>query len=135
MVAVKRTTYEVIAKRDGGSWLLRVPAVDRSTQALRLDQAEEMARDLISIMTGLPPESFEIEITTKLDPELSGLLAQVARAKAEAVEHQQQASRLQRQAVRVLTDSGLTVRDTGRLLGLTHQRVAQLRSEQRSTDG
>lgn len=135
MVAMNRMRYEVLASRDGDSWLLRVPAVDRSTQALRLDQAEEMARDLIAIMTNRPSDSFDVEITTRLDPELSDLLSQVARAKSEAKERQEEASRLQRRAVRALTESGLTVRDTGRLLGLTHQRVAQLRAEQRSADG
>ena len=132
---MNRMRYEVLASRDGDSWLLRVPAVDRSTQALRLDQAEEMARDLIAIMTNRPSDSFDVEITTRLDPELSDLLSQVARAKSEAKERQEEASRLQRQAVRALTESGLTVRDTGRLLGLTHQRVAQLRADQRSADG
>lgn len=135
MVAMNRMRYEVLASRDGDSWLLRVPAVDRSTQALRLDQAEEMARDLIAIMTNRPSDSFDVEITTRLDPELSDLLSQVARAKSEAKERQKEASRLQRRAVRALTESGLTVRDTGRLLGLTHQRVAQLRAKQRSADG
>ena len=132
---MNRMRYEVLASRDGDSWLLRVPAVDRSTQALRRDQAEEMARDLIAIMTNRPSDSFDVEITTRLDPELSDLLSQVARAKSEAKERQEEASRLQRQAVRALTESGLTVRDTGRLLGLTHQRVAQLRAEQRRADG
>lgn len=132
---MNRKRYEVLASRDGDSWLLRVPAVERSTQALRLDQAEEMARDLIAIMTNRPSDSFDVEITTRLDPELSDLLSQVARAKSEAKERQEEASRLQRRAVRALTESGLTVRDTGRLLGLTHQRVAQLRAEQRSADG
>ncbi len=125
-----RKTYEVIAQRDGNSWLLRVPAVERSTQALRLDQAEDMARDLIAIMSGKPEDSFDVEITTNLDPELTALISEVVRVKAEAAERQKAASLAQRQAVRKLTESGYTVRDTGRLLGLTYQRVAQLRADQ-----
>jgi len=129
-----RKTYDVIAQRDGKSWLLRVPAVERSTQALRLDQAEDMARDLIAIMTGQPEGSFDVEITTNLDPDLSSLISEVALAKAEAAERQKVASLAQRQAVRKLTESGYTVRDTGRLLGLTYQRVAQLRADRDSAD-
>ena len=126
-----RRTYEVIAQRDGNYWMLRVPAVERSTQALRLDQAEEMARDLIAIMTGKPADSFDVEIKTNIDPELTALVSEAALAKAEAVERQKVASLVQRQAVSKLTESGYTVRDTGRLLGLTYQRVAQLRAEQK----
>ncbi len=131
---MSRKTYEVIARRDGKTWLLRVPAVDRSTQALRLDQAEDMARDLIAIMTGKPEDSFDVEITTNLDPELSALISEVILAKAEAAERQKAASVAQRLAVRKLTESGYTVRDTGRLLGLTYQRVAQLRADQHDSN-
>jgi len=127
-----RETYEVIAQRDGESWLLRVPAVERSTQALRLAQAEDMARNLIAIMIGKPEDSFDVEVTTNLDPELSALISEVAVAKAEAVERQKAASLVQRQAVRKLTESGYTVRDSGRLLGLTYQRVARLRAGQKT---
>ena len=127
-----RKAYEVIVQRDGRFWQLRVPAVERSTQALRLDQAESMARDLIAIMTGKPEDSFDVEITTNLDPELTMLISEAALAKAEAAERQKAASVAQRLAVRKLTESGYTVRDTGRLLGLTYQRVAQLRAGQKT---
>ena len=131
---MERRRYEAIAQRDGDSWLLRVPMVERSTQALRLDKAEEMARDLIAVMTGAPADSFDVEVTTRLEPDLSAHLSRVAQAKVEAAERQREASALQREAVRKLTESGLTVRDTGRLLGLTYQRVAQLRAERRTAD-
>ena len=130
-----RTKYEVIAQRDQSFWLLRIPAVERSTHALRLDQADDMARDLIAIMTGEPEDSFDVEITTHLEPELSALISKAALAKSEAAERQKAASLAQRQAVRKLTESGLTVRDTGRLLGLTYQRVAQLRDDQNAGHG
>ncbi len=88
-----------------------------------------MARDLIAIMTGDSEDAFDVEVTTKLDPKLSALLSEVRAAKAEAAERQKVASTVQREAVRQLVESGYTVRDTGRLLGLTYQRVAQLRAD------
>jgi hypothetical protein len=83
-------------------------------------------------MIGEPEDSFDVEITTNLDPELTALISEVTVAKAEAAERQKAASLVQRQAVRRLTESGYTVRDTGRLLGLTYQRVAQLRAGQKT---
>ena len=130
-----RKTYDATARRDGKFWLLHVPEVDRYTQALRLDQAEDMVRDLVSIMTGESEDSFDVDVIVDLDPELNALISDAVTAKAEAVARQQAASRAQRDAIRRLTESGYTVRDTGRLLGLTYQRVAQLRSEQDPSRG
>jgi len=43
--------YEVEAELDGRFWLVRVPAIDRSTQARTIREVPEMAKDLITIMT------------------------------------------------------------------------------------
>jgi len=125
-----RKTYQVTAQRDGDYWLLDVPAIGRATQSRRLDQADDMVRDLIAIMTDKPEDSFDIDLVVDLDPKLTRLISEVVVAKEEAARLQEAASAAQRQAIARLTRKGFTARDTGRLLGLTHQRVAQLRTEQ-----
>jgi hypothetical protein len=125
---MSREVYEATALRDGRFWLLRVPAVGRSTQAHRLDQAEDMVRDLVAIMTGKPADAFEVNVVVELEPELRALISEAVAAKADAAARQQAASIAQREAISRLAESGYTVRDTGRLLGLTYQRVAQLRA-------
>ncbi|HEX6498731.1 MAG TPA: hypothetical protein VF054_06820 [Micromonosporaceae bacterium] len=40
--------YRIRAEREGRFWLLTVPELDVVTQARRLTEAEEMARDLIA---------------------------------------------------------------------------------------
>ncbi len=57
-----RPAYIAIAVPTEGVWYVEAPQVDRATQALRADEVDMMARDLIHIMTDLPPESFDIEI-------------------------------------------------------------------------
>lgn len=131
---MSREVYEATALRDGRFWLLRVPAVGRSTQAHRLDQAEDMVRDLVAIMTGKPADAFEVNVVVELEPELRALISEAVAAKADAAARQQAASIAQREAISRLAESGYTVRDTGRLLGLTYQRVAQLRAAQETRD-
>lgn len=48
--------------RDGQFWLIRVPEVDRATQARHLREVEAMARDLIAIMEDVAPDSFALDV-------------------------------------------------------------------------
>lgn len=90
-----------------------------------------MVRSLISIMTGEPEDSFDVEIRPELDSTLSDVVLRALAAKGRAAGAQAEASNLQRQAARLLTESGMTIRDAGDLLGITHQRVAQLLASRR----
>jgi hypothetical protein len=121
-----RKIYQATAERDGPFWLLDVPEIERVTQARRLDQAELMVRSLVSIMTGEPEDSFDVAIQPQLEAALSDVVLRAVAAKGRAVAAQAEASNLQREAVRSITESGMTIRDAGDLLGITHQRVAQL---------
>ena len=124
----RRRVYQATAERDGDVWLVKVPAVERVTQARRLDQAGAMARSLISIMTGEPDDSFDVQVRPRLEPALAELADTATNARARAAQAQADASTALRQAARTLCDSGLTIRDVGAILGVTHQRVAQLLS-------
>jgi hypothetical protein len=121
-----RKVYRATAERDGRFWLLNVPEIERVTQARRLDQAEMMVRSLISIMTGEAEDSFDVDIHPQLETALSDVVVRALAAKGRAAAAQAEASNLQREAARALTESGMTIRDAGDLLGITHQRVAQL---------
>jgi hypothetical protein len=56
-------TYRAEVSRDGEFWRIRVPEVDRSTQARDEDEIEPMARDLIAIMDDVPADSFALTVT------------------------------------------------------------------------
>jgi hypothetical protein len=67
-----RTQYTVVAKRWEQGWELHIEGVG-VTQSDTLDDAELMARDLISIRTEVPADSFDVWITSELGGEqLSG---------------------------------------------------------------
>lgn len=120
-------TYTARCVRSDGWWAISVaelPGVH--TQARRLDQAEVMVREAIALMLDVPEDSFEVTLAPELPAGLAETLADVGRRKAEADAAQQAARHAALVAARALVAAGLTVRDAGRLLGVSYQRVAQL---------
>jgi len=135
MVArVTRKAYRALAtrgRRTGGWWAIEVPEIPGVfSQARRLDGVEAMARDAIALMRDVDPMSFDVTVEPHLDEETERLIT-TARNLRHAVEVEQiMASQATRAAARALIEEGLTVRDVGQLLGVTHQRVAQLLATQ-----
>ena len=121
--------YRVDVERDGRYWHIRVPAVGRSTQARHLREIEPMARDLIAIMEDLPADSFRLDVRIKLPDAVRGELDRAAALREQAASSQREAAALTRRAARRMHDDGLTLRDIGKLLDVSHQRAHQLVTE------
>jgi predicted RNase H-like HicB family nuclease len=120
--------YEVLAERDGRHWFLRVnelPGV--FSQVRRLDQAEGMARDAIAAFLDVPADGFGVTVTVKLPADLERDVADVIdlRDTIDRTEREY-AEQTRRLATRLVQGEGMTVREAGRLLGLSYQRVSQL---------
>jgi predicted RNase H-like HicB family nuclease len=116
-------TYTAVCQRSGNCWSISVPEIKGvHSQARRLDQVEEMARDAISLMLDVPAESFAIEVRPELPPAAARAVAARRAAKDAAREAEEGTT----QAVRVLLDDGFTVRDIGAMLGLSPQRISQI---------
>lgn len=123
---VCRRTYTVVAERADGWWAIRVPDVRGAhSQARRLEQLPEMARDAIAAVLDVDANSFEL----RLEPQL-GLAAatweSLAEARRAAEEAQARLRQVAADAAAELLSSGLSMRDAGELLGISHQRVAQI---------
>ena len=63
---VAQKTYRAEVDRDGKFWRIRVPEIQRTTQARSEAGIEPMARDLISIMEDIPADSFSLEIVPRV---------------------------------------------------------------------
>lgn len=127
MVGAAIPTYTALAERSGTWWAIRVAELPGVfSQARRLERVEYMARDAISLLLDIPADSFEVKVREVLDPEADALVAAAIQARTDAMEHQRIAATKSREAVRTLDRLGLPQRDIGRLLHLSHQRVAQL---------
>lgn len=122
-------TYHADVERDGKVWRVRVPEVQRTTQARNLREVEPMARDLIAIMDDIPADSFNVNVHITLPPDIAAELERSAALREEAARVQAQAAQLSRQAARHLRDRGLPLRDVGQALGVSFQRAKQLIDE------
>jgi predicted RNase H-like HicB family nuclease len=123
---VKRNYTIEIERDETGYWIATAPGVPGMvTQAKRLDQIAARAREAIAALLDEPASSFDIESHIPLLDDVPIDEARDARARAEAA--QAEAAEKVRSVVRRLVhEKALTMRDTGQLLGISHQRVEQI---------
>ena len=120
--------YDVNVYREGRWWMIEVPAIDALTQARRVSDIKDQAVSLIAISLDVPASQVEIKVVSMRIDDVDALaLVEHVKAARDAAEHAEaQAREETREAVRTLTEHDATMRDVGELLGVSHQRVAQL---------
>ena len=123
-----RKTYTARCQRAGDWWAISVPELRGvNTQARRLEKAEAMARDAIGLFLDVPQDSFDIQIEPVLPRDLQTKVGRVRKVRERAEVSQRQAASVSAEvADDLVRGAHLTVRDAGRVLGLSHQRIAQL---------
>jgi hypothetical protein len=121
--------YKVEITRDGRWWMVHIPEIEGLTQARRIGEAEQMAREFIALETSTPISEVTVTIATITVQGLGDIqepaadvrdLRDAAR-KAEAAF----ADARKRYAKRA-TRAGIPVRDIAELLDVSPQRVSQL---------
>jgi hypothetical protein len=123
-------TYHADLVRDGRYWNVRVPEIQRSTQARNLGEAEAMARDLIAIMEDVRPDSFDVEVKIVLPEDVRRELQRSADLREQAARAQAEAAQVARNmALRLRDELGMSLREIGKALGVTFQRAKQLLDE------
>ena len=123
-----RKTYTARCQRSQGWWAIEVPEVSGVfSQARRLAGVEAMARDAISLMLDVPQDSFDVVVQPELPTDLAAEVDAARELREIAERCQRDATAAATAVARKLADRhGLTFRDIGRLLGVSHQRVHQL---------
>lgn len=122
-----RPTHTFTVERDGQWWFVKADDLPRVfTQARRLDQVEEMARDVTALILGVEPDSFDVHWVPKLPDDIRELVER-ARAKRVTLEVLQgQSAAVNAAAVQRLVDEGYSLRDIGSMMGISFQRAGQL---------
>ena len=106
-----------------GWWVVDVPAVPGAiSQCKRLDQVRDNAAEVIEIQIGERVDPAELDI----DWHICGTAGETA-ARARAA--RSQLDDLTRCAVRELRRSGFSLRDTGKLTGISFQRAQQIEKQ------
>jgi len=117
-------SYTVTATPEGRWWHVEVPAIGRVTQARNTKEIPIMAADLVEIMTGETNPDLDIHYQVP-ESVRNHLAAATAARQAEATARTQAAQEL-RAAAKELRAAHLSLADVGAVLGVSHQRAAQL---------
>ena len=106
--------YTAKVQKADGWWVIEVPEIGYCTQARNYSELNTMTRDLIKITT----DDEDIDVAYEV--------AEAVELKRQAAELEARAMRTQGIAAKKLHDMGVSLRDIGALLGISHQRAHQL---------
>lgn len=120
--------YTVKTGHRGKWWWIEIPEVDMGfSQAKTYRQVETMAREVISLLTNVPEDSFEVEIV--MEGAEAELIKKVEALTAAARAAEDAAAREKRQAIKTLQESNIPVRDIAAMLHVSAGYISQLSKE------
>lgn len=121
------TRYTVTAERGRRWWVLQcVEHPGAVSEVARLDQAPDAMREAIAFVAQVDPADVEVDVRPAVPDEVGTHVRAAAHLREVAHRANREAAAESRAAARVLRDAGLSVRDVGTVLGVSHQRAHQL---------
>lgn len=109
--------------------MVAVPELDGLTQARRIEDAEEMAREFIAVTLDVPARTFDLDIEiagVAGVPDIASRAARIREERERAAALERQAGGEARQLASELVAQHVPLRDVGAILGVSHQRASQL---------
>ncbi len=98
------------------------------TEAKRLDRLEDMARDAVATALDTSVDLVAVTVAVHLDDGLDAEIQQARSTSVQAANLIKEAGLLNRQVAQHLKSRGVSARDSGRIMGLSAQRISQLLS-------
>lgn len=116
--------------REGKWWMIGIPEIDGLTQARRVAEVGQAAKELIAVTLDIKLSEVAVDVVYQ---DIAGVpvgeqLHAINEEKAEAARLEEDAAVKTSQLVRALVDQNIPVRDIGALLGISFQRVHQIAS-------
>lgn len=129
MSARKLYRYEI--RREDRWWLISVPELGLMTQARQLRDTDRMAQSIIALHLDVDPASFDVirDQTIGMPARTAALVTEAAEGRLRQERLAEDVAAVTREAALALIDDGVTLRDAGYLIGLSHQRVAQIAAD------
>jgi predicted RNase H-like HicB family nuclease len=123
-----KTSYQALVTRDDKWWLISVEGINGLSQARRLSEVEQNAKELISAATGSSIEFIDVTMNVERvgTVKVARRLAAVTEKRSKAAELETAASSATRELAADLASAGIPLRDIGTLLGVSFQRAHQL---------
>lgn len=119
------TTYAASAERSGDWWAVTIDEVAGGihTQGRTLREARRMAADAIAAVMDVPIDDVRVDLTVA---GTARQLKALERARQEARKASRTEGEALTAAVAALLATGMSQRDAGEILGLSHQRISQV---------
>lgn len=121
-------SYHANVTREGKWWMVAIPEIDGLTQARRLGEAEQMAREYIASATETPIDQVDVvmEFEDVAGIDVRTVLVQIKQNRDSAGELEAKAREQAERLAKALAEQNIPVRDIGTLMGVTFQRAHQL---------
>ena len=122
---MSKKEVKVVVRRDpdeSGTWLVNVAGTPGAqTFGRSLGEAKRHGVEMVALWFDGDPEQFDIHWDIRL-----GDVATTVKQARNAMAHAEADRQRRDDAVRSLSEAGISYRDIAELLGLSHQRVAQI---------
>lgn len=124
---VSAITYTVEATRTGTWWSLQCVEVPGAlSQVKSLAEGKRIMPEAIAFVAGVPESDVEVIVTPVVPEAVRAHLDEASRLRAEAARANSESAIESRLAAQLLRETGMTVRDIGKTLGMSYQRAGQL---------
>lgn len=126
---VGQVTYTVRVSREGRYWVAEVDGVPGgATEVRRLVELDGEVRDLLAGLLDVEEESLVLryDFSPAFGDETARAWERFEREREELYAQQRRVEEDRLQVIRELREQGVSMRDVGGLVDLSHQRVAQL---------
>lgn len=122
------TTYTATVSREGKWWMVRIPELGGLTQARRLSEAGDMAREWIAVTLDVPLDDVAVDLAVAPvgGVDVAAQLDAIRRERDNAAALERDALERTASLAKALADENVPVRDIGAALGVSFQRAHQL---------
>jgi predicted RNase H-like HicB family nuclease len=124
-------TYRVHVTREDGQWLADVPELEGThTYAASLTALDRHVREAIVLGADLPDEAMadlDLDYSYDLADQLIVQANELRAEREELTRRELQLKQATERLAMLLTRRGYSARDAGPLLGISHQRISQIR--------
>ena len=120
--------YTARVTRDGRWWMVSVDGLDGRTQARRLSEAEQMAREFVAVSLDVPVADVRVHlrVETVAGVDVRAAVDSINSKREEARRLEREASAAAIAIAQELAKQDVPVRDIGTALGVSYQRASQL---------
>jgi predicted RNase H-like HicB family nuclease len=124
---MRRKRYTIHYERDERDWwVATAKGVAAQTQGKTIEQAQDRIREALAVLLDVEPNRLDLQHDIRLPNAARKAIGAAARASIRAKTEAVRADHATRDAAETLVKCGMSLRDTGTLLGVSRQRVHQI---------